>query len=201
MGQVVISARRVRMPAVTTAPGVRGAWLVVAVLAVLGAVVGGGLLVRDRVSQQRLPEVATLGGLTARLHDGGWLSMEMHQTSQGGYQMPAQMMPGAPAGDELRLGVPVTLVNTSQEARAFSLVDEFFLGGGRNSTPRALQSDTFGPLPRLAPGSGVDGVLYFDTVVPSQSDPPLYLLWKRGGDTVQLAIPRISNAPDHEHGG
>lgn len=199
MRRVLVSPRPVSTPRVAAAPAVRGAWLVVAVLAVLGAVVGGGLLVRDRVGEP-LPEAATLGGLTARLHDAGWLSMEMHQNSQGGYQMPAQMMPGAPAGDELRLGVPLTLVNTSREARAFKLVDEFFLAGGRITTPRGLQSDTFGPLPRLAPGNAVDGVMYFDTIVPGESDPPLYLLWKRGGETVRLAIPRISNAPDH-HGG
>ena len=200
MKRVVVTPRRLRTPAVAATPSVRGVWLVVAVLAVLGAVVGGGLLVRDRLTGQSLPEAATVGGLTARLHNAGWLSMEMHQAMQGGYQMPAQMMPGAPAGDELRLGVPLTLLNASGEVRAFSLVDEFFLAGGRNTTPRGLQSDTFGPLPRLAPGSAVDGVMYFDTVVPSESDPPLYLIWRRGGDTVQLAIPRISNAPDH-HGG
>ena len=200
MRRVVVTPRRGRTLAVAAEPSIRGAWLVVAVLAVVGAVVGGGLLVRDRFAGQRLPETATLGGLTARLHDAGWLSMEMHQAMQGGYQMPAQMMPGAPPGDELRLGVPLTLVNTSGEARAFRLVDEFFLAGGRITTPRGLHSDTFGTLPRLAPGSGVDGVIYFDTVVPSESDPPLYLIWRRGGETVQLAIPRISNAPDH-HGG
>jgi len=201
MRQVVISPRRVRPSEVAAAPPVRGAWLVVAVIAVLGAVVGGGLLVRDRMAEQSLPDAATLDGLTASLRDAGWLSMEMHQAMQGGYQMPAQMMPGAPAGDELRLGVPLTLVNTSREARAFRLVDEFFLAGGRETAPRALHSDTFGPLPRLAPGSAVDGVMYFDTIVPGESDPPLYLIWKRGGETVRLAIPRISNVPDHPHGG
>jgi hypothetical protein len=165
---------------------------------VLGAAAGGLLLVRDRAPAVR-PDAATLGGLTARLQDAGWLSMEMHQAMQGGYQMPAQMMPDAPAGDELRLGVKLSLVNPGREARVFSLVDEFFLAGGRNATPRGLQSDTFGTLPRLSPGSAVDGVLYFDTVVPGDGDPPLYLLWKRGGDEVQLAIPRITGVPDH-HG-
>jgi hypothetical protein len=118
--------------------------------------------------------------------------------SQGGYQMPAQMMPGAPAGDDMRFGVPLSLVNTSGDARRFNLAEEFFLRGGRTGQPRALHSDTFGQLNRLAPGSAVDGVMYFDTVVPDAGDPPLYLEWRRDGDTTMLAIPMLANgAPDH----
>lgn len=201
MGRVAVNPRGARLPVVDVRPAVRAAWLVVAVLALLGAVVGGGLLVRDRAAE-RLTGPVTVDGLTARLHDAGWVSMDGHRTdNQGGYQMPAQMMPGAPSGDEMRLGVPLTLVNAGRQARGFSLVDEFFLGGGRNPAPRELHSDTFGQLPRLGPGSAVDGVIYFDTTVPNESDPPLYLLWKRGGASVQLAIPRISETTDHEHNG
>lgn len=120
--------------------------------------------------------------------------------NQGGYQMPAQMMPGAPVGDDMRLGVPLTLVNTDRQPRQFNLVEEFSLGGGRNETIRRLHSDTFGRLSRLSPGSAVDGVLYFDTVVPDSADPPLYLMWRRDGETIRLAIPLTGAAPDHEHG-
>ncbi len=192
--------RRPRMPAARAGAAVRGSWLVIAVVAMVGAVAGGVLVVRDWATPAPLSAAATLGGLTAQLHDAGWLSMESHQaTDQGGYQMPAQMMPGAPAGDDMRLGVPLTLVNTGGKARGFELAEEFFLGGGRNDVPRELHSDTFGQLPRLGPGSAVDGVLYFDTTVPGAADPPMYLLWKRAGTSVQLAIPRISEI-SHDHG-
>lgn len=125
--------------------------------------------------------------------------MDSHDTDdQGGYQMPAQMMPGAPVGNDMRLGVPLTLENTSRDVRQFNLADEFSLVGGLNDAPRPLQADTFGRLPRLTPGSAVDGVLYFDTVVPDSNDPPLYLEWNRAGHTVRLAIP-LAGA-DHDHG-
>lgn len=120
--------------------------------------------------------------------------------NQGGYQMPAQMMPGVPAGDDMRLGVPLTLVNTSRDLRRFNLSEEFWLGGGRNSELRPLHSDTFGQLLRLNPGSGVDGVLYFDTVVPDDGDPPLFLQWSRDGRTVRLAVP-LAGALEHEQHG
>jgi hypothetical protein len=122
------------------------------------------------------------------------------QNGQGGYQMPAQMMPGAPVGDDMRFGVPLTLVNTSADMRRFSLAEEFFLRGGRTDDARAMHSDTFGKLNRLNPGSAVDGVLYFDTVVPGAGDPPLYLEWRRDGDTTRLAIPLLTgDLPGHGH--
>jgi hypothetical protein len=125
--------------------------------------------------------------------------MDGHGQNQGGYQMPAQMMPGAPVGDDMRFGVPLTLINTSGNMLRFSLAEEFFLRGGHTGEPRAMHSDTFGQLNRLSPGSAVDGVLYFDTVVPAAGDPPLYLEWRRGGDTARLAIPLLAGAPDHGH--
>ena len=177
---------------------VRGLWLVLAAVVLLLAAVGTGLLIQRR-SAAPADATATLGGLSARLHDAGWLAMDGHNVdNQGGYQMPAQMMPGAPVGDDMRFGVPLSLVNTSGDVRRFNLAEEFFLRGGRIEQPRALHSDTFGQLARLGPGSGVDGVLYFDTVVPGAGDPPLYLEWRRDGDITTLAIPLLAGgAPDH----
>lgn len=183
----------------------RGTWVAVAVLALVVAVVGSSLLVR-RLAAADAPEAntATLGGLTARLGNAGWLSMDGHMSDdQGGYQMPAAMMPGAPVGDDMRFGVPLTLVNTGDLGRQFNLVEEFFLRGGTSVEPRPVTADTFGKLLRLSPGSAVDGVLYFDTVVPGATDPPLFLEWQRGGDTVRLAIPRLTGGgqvPGHGHG-
>lgn len=178
----------------------RGVWFAIAAIAVLLSVVGAGLLAR-RQSATPTDHAATLGGLSLRLHDAGWLSMDGHNMdNQGGYQMPAQMMPGAPVGDDMRLGVPVTLVNTSDEVRWFNLAEEFFLRGGRTDQPRTLHSDTLGRLNRLAPGSAVDGVLYFDTVVPDAGDPSLYLEWRRAGDSTRLTIPLLGG-PTPDHGG
>lgn len=177
---------------------VRAIWFALAAVVLLLAVAGTGLLMQRR-SAAPGDHTATLGGLSVRLHDAGWLSMDGHNMdSQGGYQMPAQMMPGAPVGDDMRFGVPLTLVNTSGELRRFNLAEEFFLLGGRIDQPRAPHSDTFGRLTRLSPGSAVDGVVYFDTVVPDAGDPPLYLEWRHDGDTTTLAIPLLAGgAPDH----
>lgn len=114
--------------------------------------------------------------------------------------MPDQMMPGAPSGDEIRLGLTLTLTNTDSRAHGFNLADEFWLVGGRASEPLPVSADTIGALPRLGPGAAVDGVLYFDTEAPAEGDPPLYLLWRREGDTVRIPVPLTDDPPEHEHG-
>jgi len=189
---VVLDRRRIGVASVR---GVRPrpGWVAVLVTAVVIAGAGAVLTVQ-RLADARsaMPSAATVDGLTATLARAGWLSMDDgHHDDQGGYQMPAQMMPGAPTGDNRRLGVPLTLVNTDNEVREFSLTTEFLLRGGPKDLPRQLHSDTFGRLVRLAPGSAVDGVLYFDTVVPGPSDPPLYLQWNRAGRSVALSIPLL----------
>src|SRR5262245_15145797 len=116
MRQATVRSRDRGLPTAGTGLTTRGTWLAVAVIALLIAVLGTGLVVR-RLTAPGLPtaNTATLGGLTVRLGDAGWLSMDGHDMTnqQGGYQMPAQMMPGAPVGDDMRFGVPLTLVNTS----------------------------------------------------------------------------------------
>jgi len=198
--QATLPSRRSAPSPAKTRPSPRAAWLSVVTVALLIAVVGAVLQVRrGSAAEAHLQGTGSLGGLTARLHDAGWLSMDSHDMdNQGGYQMPAQMMPGAPAGDDMRLGVPLTLVNTGALLRQFNLAEEFSLGGGRNREPRLLHSDTFGQLSRLAPGSAVDGVLYFDTVVPGDGDPPFYLQWTRDGRTVRIAVPMAGKAADHQ---
>ena len=185
----------------TGGAAVRTIWIILAATVLLLAAVGTGLLMRYK-SATPTDQVAAIGDLSVRLHDAGWINMDGHdQANQGGYQMPAQMMPGAPAGDEMRFGVPLTLVNTGGKFLRFSLVEEFFLRGGRTDEPRRLHSDTFGQLARLGPGNAIDGVLYFDTIVPAAADPPLYLEWRRDGDTSILAIPLLAGGiPDHDGG-
>ena len=55
-------------------------------------------------------------------------------------------------------------------------------------------------LARLAPGSAVNGVLYFDLIVPGPEDPPLVLRWLRDADSVDIVIPMSGNAPAEPHG-
>lgn len=173
----------------------------VVAVAVLSAL-AGAMMIASRRPQPALQSSATVAGITASLHTAGWLSMEAHEMdTDGGYQMPAQMMPGAPPGDELRLGIPVTLRNATGQARAFDLAKEFFLVGGGSDKPVNLVADTFGTLTRLNPESGVDGVLYFDTTVPAAGADPLVLRWIRAGHTIDLAVPwsGASTPPTHHH--
>jgi len=181
------------------AVGSRAGWIALLVTAVLIAGAGAVLTARRQAdARDTLSSTATVDGLTAKLDRAGWVFMDDgHHDDQGGYQMPAQMMPGAPTGDNRRFGVPLTLVNTDDEVREFSLSTEFLLRGGPQDLPRPLHSDTFGRLVRLTPGSAVDGVLYYDTVVPGPSDPPLYLQWKRAGKTVSLGIPLLGGETHH----
>jgi hypothetical protein len=193
--------RRDRTLSTAGAGGVRrGTWLAIVAIALTVAVTGVVLQARRQAAAEARPvATATLGGLNANLGTAGWVSMDGHQSNdQGGFQMPAQMMPGAPEGDDMRLGVPLTLMNTSRQARRFTLADEFLLGGGRNDTLRTLHSDTFGQLPQLEPGNAVNGVLYFDTIVPGAGDPPLFLQWARDGHTVRLAVP-LTASEVHQH--
>jgi hypothetical protein len=169
----------------------------------LTTVAGAGLLARDLAGAGSEPtSIATLGGLTVRLRAAGWAAMDTHDMDQqDGYQMPAQMMPGAPTGEDMRLGVTLSLDNTSGQARRFDLGTEFSLIGGTEDKACPLHSDTFGQLPRIEPGNAVDGVLYFDTTVPAAADPPLYLRWARDGHTARLAIPIGGAQPAHTHDG
>jgi len=175
--------------------------VVLIVLAVLSAAVGLWILATRTDDSAGLPVSAEVDGLAIGLYEAGWVPMDAHSMdSQGGYQMPAQMMPGAPAGNEMRLGIAVTLLNTADGVREFNLGEEVVLVGGVVDGVVRLHSDTFGLLQRLGPGSAVNGVLYFDTTVPATSDPALVLRWSRSGETFDLAIPLGSVRPaPHPH--
>jgi hypothetical protein len=109
-------------------------------------------------------------------------------------------MPGAPEGDEVRIGIGITLTNTDAGTRGFSPVDEFTLVGGVDEDPEPLRADTIGTLPRLGPGTAVSGTLYFDIEAPNVTDPPLYLRWSRAGEVILIALPSTGDAPEHGHG-
>lgn len=143
---------------------------------------------------------AALGGLTAHLHHAEWVEMGHVHDGEGGFVMPDEMMPGAPRGDEVRLGISLTLVNTERRSQRFMLVEEFTLTGGPLDDARPLSADTIGMLSRLGPEAAVDGTLYFDVEVPGPDDPPLLLQWTRDGQTVRIEVPLSTDRPVHEHG-
>ena len=145
---------------------------------------------------------AALGGLTTEIRAAAWVDFDMGHVmdGQGGFMMPDQMMPGAPTGDEVRLGVTLTLANTDGQTRGFNLAEEFSLVGGAGTEPAAPVADTIGDLSRLGPGAAVDGTVYFDVAVPGDGDPPMYLQWHRDGETVRIPVRLTEDAPEHEHG-
>jgi hypothetical protein len=168
----------------------------VIVAAALTTTAGAWLLAGRLLTDSTPARNAELSGVAVSLEGAGWVPMESHHMDQqGGYQMPAQMMPGAPEGDDMRLGIPLTLTNTSPQTRQFNLLEEFSLVGGATASPVRLHSDTFGLLSRLGPGTAVSGVLYFDTTVPGPAEPPLLLRWHRGGESIDLVVSMSGASP------
>lgn len=143
---------------------------------------------------------ATLGGITTEVREAGWVPLDHVHDGEGGFLMPDEMMPGAPTGEQVRLGVTLTLSNTDSGTHRFSIAEEFAVTGGVVTEPQPVRADNIGVLPRLAPGAAVDGTIYFDIEVPGEDDPPLYLQWTRDGDTTRIAVPLDEDAPEHEHG-
>ncbi|RZS36331.1 hypothetical protein EV193_10712 [Herbihabitans rhizosphaerae] len=183
-------------------PARRGSIVAAVVVLVALVIAGAGVVATLNDSgDQTASTSATLDGLTAAVREAGWASMESHNMDSGSgmFQMPAQMMPGAPEGDEMRLGVRITLTNPSRRIMEFDLADEFVLAGGTGEPPRP-HSDTFGRLARLNPGAAVDGVIYFDTIVPGPQAEPLRLVWNRGGREASLAVPLRGAPAGHPHG-
>lgn len=185
-------------------PSTRTGTVMVLVLVGLITLASGGMLVWQRFlapPSVASGGVATLDGLTTEIRAASWVDFDMGHVmdGEGGFMMPDQMMPGAPSGEQVRLGVTLTLRNTDSRTHGFNLVDEFWLVGGGAGDPRPLSADTVGGLARLSPGAAVDGVLYFDVVIASESD-PLYLEWRRGGDAVHIPVPLTDERPGHQHG-
>jgi hypothetical protein len=176
----------------------------VAAVAALLTITSLGLLAWQRLSAAPVATgtSATVDGVTAEVREAGWVAFDMGHVmdGQGGFMMPDQMMPDAPSGDQVRLGITVTLENTNSGTREFNLIEEFTIIGGASAEPQPVSADTIGALSRLGPGAAIDGILYFDIPVPDPRDPPLYLRWHRGGDTVLVEVPLTDDAPEHEHG-
>jgi hypothetical protein len=184
--------------------GLRARRITVAATIAALTVASVGLLAWNRLAGQSVASdrAATVDGINAEIRQAGWIDFDMGHVmdGQGGFMMPDQMMPGTPSGDQVRLGITLTLENTSGSTREFNLAEEFTVSGGRTTDPQPISADSIGELPRLAPGAAVDGTLYFDLEVPVDGDPPLYLRWVRDGGTVLITVPLTEDAPAHEHG-
>ncbi|MEU4564013.1 hypothetical protein AB0F72_37020 [Actinoplanes sp. NPDC023936] len=169
------------------------------VLLAVAAAVAGVLLPLAARGGTPPAATATVDGLTAVPGAAEWALMDGHHMDGQGYQMPSQMMPGAPEGDDMRLRVPMTLTNTGTATRDFDLAGEFSLAGGHAADPVPLRADTFGSLARLGPGSSVTGALYFDLAKPAAADPPMYLIWRHEGREHRLAVNLPGTTTDHSH--
>lgn len=181
-------------------PGARRGAVAVAVALLTVASTGAIAWQRLTGPSVAVDGVATLDGLTTEVHEAEWVPLDHVHDGDGGFLMPDQMMPGAPSGDEVRLGVNLTLSNTSSGTHTFNIADEFLITGGVTPQPQPVRADNIGVLPRLAPGAAVDGTIFFDLEVPGEDDPPLYLQWTRDGDVIQIAVPLADDAPGHDHG-
>lgn len=149
--------------------------------------------------------IADMDGVAVAVESTVWAPMspmDPTATDPSGFAMPAQMMPGAPGEGLVRLGVRVTLSNTTSGPEEFSLVEDFTMTGGLEAEPVPLSADTVGEVGRVGPGAALNAVLYFDLVPAEDEDmPPLYLKWTRGQDTVLIPVGLPGNeAPEpHQH--
>lgn len=142
---------------------------------------------------------ATVDGVAVDVRQTNWAPLDHVMNDAGGFLMPSQMMPGAPTGGEVRLGVAVTLRNTTSSTQEFSIPEDFTLSGA-TSEPLPLAADTIGEIGRIGPGDALNGILYFDVLIPQGEElPPLYLRWTRGRDTVLIPVPLPGQAPGHVH--
>lgn len=182
--------------------------VLILVAALVVTVLGAGELaamLRAR-SAPLATDTISLGGLTIQIDSVTWVPFDtgdptiLDPSTAGGYQMPAQMMPGMPADGQGRLNIQVTLSDPGGSARTLNTAGEFRLGGGgKGDAGWKLQGDTFGGLKRVNPGNAVDGKLFFDLQPPTKQDPPLYLRWRRGGDTARLLLVPGGTAATHHH--
>lgn len=175
----------------------------VAVLALAAAVLGAGRLMATSGGGETAPPAGsvTISELTTQVTSAAWAEMDHDMSTDApGYQMPPAMMPGMPTGDDQRLSITVTVVNTGDETRPLRAGKELVLHG-KNGQQWAPHSDTFGDLPRLAPHNAVTGVIFFDLPPAGLTDSPVWLEWSHQGRTARLTIPLagVATTPEHSH--
>lgn len=191
--------------------------IVVALVAGLTGVVFFGMMLRERNAGS-----VSAGGLTLKVESAQWVNMDTEGMDQG-FQMPQQMMPGAPSHDQQRLAVAVTISNGGGGDMQFSHT-EFSVQGPDGQVSPLVADDLGGVadpggaldgLPaddglsgvaddlgstHLGPGLGLSGSLSFDlpATSASQVDKGLFLLWSRAGKVVRVPV-TIGAAAAHDH--
>ncbi len=150
-------------------------------LGVVGAVLLG-LMLRERGG---VAGSATAGGLTLEVQSAQWAELEHEH--QDGFQMPAQMTPGAPAPGQQRLALEVAMLNRSDTTKLFN-ADEFSLEGP-DGQARPLAADNLGGQ-QLGPRLGINASLTFDLpqAIAGQTAPKLMLVWRHAGKVARLPV-------------
>jgi len=176
--------------------------VVLVVLAALAVATFGVVWLSAAPAPSVTASQATVDNLTAQVTAAGWTNMDHDMSGDApGYQMPPAMMPGMPEKGEQRLAISVSVVNTSDGTRPLRPGEEFTLHAGKDGRQWARSSDTFGDLPRLAPRSAVNGVLFFDLPPAELTGSPAWLEWTHGDTTSRLIIPMdgVRSGPTHSH--
>jgi hypothetical protein len=194
--------------------------IVVALIFGLTGVVFLGLMLGER---NAVAGSVSAGGLTLQVQSAQWVDLE--HNSQDGFQMPQQMMPGAPSPDQQRLAVEVAVSNRSGRATLLShsefsvqssdgqvwpLVADDLGGSGddaegafdglRGTVEDSGAAAVGAEATRLGPGLAVNGSLSFDlpAATVAQAGKGLVLLWSRAGKVVRVPM-TVGAAPAHVH--
>jgi hypothetical protein len=190
---------RNRRPRARAASPVAIVAIVLAALSV--SVLGVGRLIAGAGVPPTVSPLATFNEVTAQVSGAKWTVMDHDMAPDApGYQMPPAMMPGMPTGDDQRLSVSITLVNTSDQTRPIRPAKEFVLHAGKEGKGWSPHSDTFGELPRLAPHNEVTGTFFFDIPPAEFADSPAWIEWTHDGTAARLTIPLDGAVvPEHSH--
>jgi Domain of unknown function (DUF4352) len=176
--------------------------ILVIVLAALAVATYGVLRLTAPSDAAPESDSATVDSLTAQVLSASWADMDHDMSGNApGYQMPPAMMPGMPQNGDQRLGVAVTVVNTSDQTRPLHPTEEFVLRTSKDDKQWTARTDTFSDLPRLAPGNAVKGMLFFDLPPAALADSPAWIEWTHGDTANRLTLPMdgVSSGPGHSH--
>lgn len=177
-------------------PPVSGGVLAAIALALVFALAGVvflGLMLRERGA---VAGSVTAGGLTMLVQSAEWVDLE--HSHDGGFQMPQAMTPGAPAPDQRRLAVEVSVSNRGSDATLFNH-GEFALEGPHGQT-WPMVADNLADETPLGPGLGITGTLTFDlpTASADQAGKGLFLQWSRAGKVFRVPM-TVGGAAAHVH--
>lgn len=152
--------------------------------------------------------IANIDGLATQVVSANWVDMGHDMAAPTadagpGYQMPPGMMPGMPTDGKDRLQVTVAVTNTTDQTRPFRAAEEFALYAGKDGQRWEMYGHTFGELPRLAPGSAVNGILFFDVLAAEVVNTPMSLEWNHDGTVTRIGVylGGTAPAPHDEHNG